>query len=665
MKRFEPIAKGVSGILHGGDYNPEQWLKWKDGIWKEDLRIAKEAGLNSLSVGIFSWAMLEPEEGRFCFDWLDEVMDGLHKNGLTAVLATPSGARPAWLAQKYPEVLRVRADGHRNAFGGRHNHCLSSQVYRAKVKIINTELARRYGKHPALGLWHISNEYSGECHCPLCQAVFREYLRAKYGSLEALNEAWWSAFWSHRYTDFAQIEAPSPRGENDTHGLTLDWKRFTTEQTVDFYLHEIGPLKACAPQIPCTTNLMAGYTGLDYARLAEVLDVVSWDNYPQWTGSSEKDEQIALETGYFHDLMYGLKKKPFLLMESSPSATNWRPVAKLHRPGVHILQSLQAIAHGADSVQYFQMRKGRGGSEKFHGAVIDHVGHENTRVFGEIKKFGREILPQLDHIVGAPKPAKVALVHDYVNGWAIEGMRGALQGETGYTKTLMAHYGAFWRQGVPVEIIDQGASLEGYALVVAPMSYMLREGFADRVKAYVEGGGRFVTSYFSGYVNDTDLCFLGGFPGPLKEVLGIWAEELDALYPGDENAICWNGKQYRAFELCELIHAQGAEALGSYAGDFYAGRPALTAMTLGKGKAYYIAARTGADFLDDFYQSLLGELKLPAYPGGGGLSVQIRAHEKGETLFVINFGAQERLFKLDGEEIPVEAHGFALIERKS
>jgi beta-galactosidase len=229
----------------------------------------------------------------------------------------------------------------------------------------------------------------------------------------------------------------------------------------------------------------------------------------------------------------------------------------------------------------------------------------------------------------------------------------------------MAHYGAFWRQGVQVEIIDQNASLEGYSLVAAPMSYMLREGFADRVKGFVSGGGSFVTGYFSGYVNDTDLCFLGGFPGPLKELLGIWAEELDALYPGDENAIAWNGKEYKAFELCELIHAQGAEVLGRYAGDFYAGRPALTVNPYGKGKAYYIAARTGADFLDEFYKGLAEELKLPCHPGGNGLSVQVRAHEEGETLFAMNFSAEERVLKLNGEEIPIEAHGFRLIERQS
>ncbi|GHU89782.1 beta-galactosidase [Clostridia bacterium] len=664
MKRHPPIITKVPHMIHGADYNPEQWLSEKDTVWQEDMRLAKLAGMNSLSVGIFSWAALEPEEGKYTFEWLDEVMDNLADNGLTAVLATPSGARPAWLAHKYPEVLRVNGNLERIHFEGRHNHCLTSPVYREKVTEINTRLARRYKSHPALGLWHVSNEYSGECHCELCQEKFREYLKAKYKTLDACNKAWWSAFWSHTYTDWAQIESPHDKGEHSIHGLTLDWKRFTTEQTVDFYLRETAPLKKITPGVPCTTNLMAGYTGLDYARLSDVLDVVSWDNYPEWRGDT-RDIGIACYAAYCHDLMYGLKRKPFLLMESSPSATNWRSVAKLHRPGTHILQSIQAVAHGADSVQYFQMRKGRGGSEKFHGAVIDHNHAEaqNTRVFREVAEVGG-ILAGLDEIVGTAKPSKVAIIFDYNNEWAVGDIKGALQGGTGYSRTVHEHYSVFWSAGIPVDIVDERASLDGYALVIAPMTYMLRCGFAEKVTAFVDGGGAFVTTYLSGYVNETDLCWNDGFPVPLKETLGIWSEELDALYPEDRNSVEWNGKSYEAYGLCELIHAQAAEVLGVYGGDFYKGRPALTVNKFGRGGAYYIAARTGTDFLRDFYARLISEARIECYSAPTeGVSVQVRSDGERTWLFALNFTEKRKTVKLNsGADITLDPRGYRVVE---
>ncbi|MDR3146860.1 MAG: beta-galactosidase, partial [Treponema sp.] len=579
--RYPPVVRNFPHILHGGDYNPEQWLTWKDSIWHEDMRLAKLAGINSLSVGIFSWTALEPEEGHYRFEWLDEVMDMLARNGIVAVLATPSGARPAWMSKKYPEVLRVNESRLRNVHGERHNHCLSSPVYREKTRAINTLLATRYKDHPALGVWHISNEYSGACHCPLCQEKFREYLRNRYKTLDALNEAWWSAFWSGTITAWDQIESPGSPGNGGHNGLKLDWRRFTTEQFVDFYLNETAPLKEITPKVPCTTNLMAGYTGLDYARLAEVLDLVSWDSYPRWT-SAEGNVEIGLEASYCHDLMRGLKRRPFMLMESCPSATNWRSVAKLHRPGLHMLQSLQALAHGADTVQYFQFRKSRGGPEQHHGAVVDHEGSENSRVFRDIAEVGKR-LQGLDGLVGADTPARVALIHDYQVRWALEDAAGFLQNKTGYGETLLAHYRVFWKRGIPLDIIDSRQSLDRYSLVIAPMLYMLREGTAERLDAFVSRGGTLVTSYATGYVNESTLAFLGGFPGPLKDTLGIWCEEIDALYPGEANSIEWNGRGYRAFDLCELIHARQAEVLGVYGSDFYAGRPALTLNRRGEG----------------------------------------------------------------------------------
>jgi beta-galactosidase len=640
---YPPIVPRFPHILHGGDYNPDQWLPRKDKIWKEDMRLAKLAGINSLSVGIFSWASLEPEEGRFHFEWLDEVMDMLAENGMAAVLATPSGARPAWMSKKYPEVLRVNPLRQRNLHGQRHNHCLSSPVYRQKTRQINTLLAERYGNHPALGVWHISNEYGGECHCPLCQERFRDFLKKKYGTPENLNNAWWTAFWSHTYSDWAEIESPSPIGENSLHGLNLDWKRFTTEQFVDFYLHETDPLKKLTPDIPCTTNLMGTNPGIDYYRLAEVLDVVSWDSYPQWTGT-DKDIITGSRFSFYHDLTRGLKDKPFMLMESSPSATNWRPVAKLHRPGVHMLQSLQAVAHGADTVQYFQFRKGRGGPEKFHGAVVDHEGSENTRVFRDVAAVG-ERLKGLDGIAGAETPARAALIYDWHIRWALGDAKGFLQDKTGYEATVLDHYHAFWKRGIPLDVIDSTRPLDKYQVVAAPMLYMLRDGAAERIDAFVRRGGIFIATYLSGYVDDRDLCFTGGFPGPLKDTLGIWCEEIDALYPEDENTLEWKGTQYRAFELCELIHPRGAEVLGVYGKDFYAGEPALTVNKRGGGRAYFIAPRTGADFLDDFYGKIAAEAYLKPTleaPLPRGVSAQVRRKGDTEFVFVMNFSEEAK-----------------------
>ncbi|MDR1863354.1 MAG: beta-galactosidase [Treponema sp.] len=647
-RQFPPIVARFPHFLHGGDYNPDQWLKWKDEVWKEDMRLAKLAGINSLSVGIFAWAALEPAEGDYRFEWLDEVMNLMAENGMIAVLATPSGARPAWMSQKYPEVLRVNALGRRNLHGGRHNHCLSSPVYREKVSAVNTRLAERYRDHPALGVWHLSNEYGGECHCPLCQEKFRAWLKERYKTLDALNEAWWTAFWSHTYTDWSQIESPSPIGETNTHGLNLDWKRFTTEQFVDFYLHEIKPLKKFTPQVPCTTNLMGTYPGIDYFRLAEVLDVVSWDNYPQWM-ATDKDIEIGIRASFMHDLTRGLKGKPFMLMESSPSATNWRPVAKLHRPNVHMLQSMQAAAHGADTVQYFQFRKGRGASEKFHGAVVDHAGNANTRVFRDVAAVG-ERLKTMDDVIGTGTPSAAAIVYDWNVRWAVDDMKGLLQDNTNYEQTVIDHYGAFWRLGVPVDIIDQSIAeqtrgLAGYDLVAAPMLYLLRPGFAEAVDAFVKQGGTFAATYATGYTNETDLVFRDGIPGPLRKILGIWCEEIDALYPEDRNSIEWKGKSYRAFDLCELIHAESAEVIGTYGSDFYAGRPALTVNRYGSGRAYFIAARTGQDFLGDFYRTVAAERGIKPVlekPLPKGVTAQARMGGGIEHVFVMNFTPEKK-----------------------
>ena len=655
--KFSPVNAKFPHLLHGGDYNPEQWFETPE-VWDEDIRLMKLAGCNAMTVGIFSWSMLEPEEGRYEFGWLDAILDKLAENGLYAVLATPSGARPAWLSQKYPEVCRVDADRVRHLHGGRHNHCYTSPVYREKVRKINGLLAERYKDHPALLLWHVSNEYGGECHCPLCQAAFREFLKKKYGGdLEKLNHEWWLGFWSHRYTDWSQVESPSPIGENSVPGLNLDWKRFVTAQTIDFFRSETAPLRKFTPRVPVTTNLMGTYPGLDYREFAKALDVVSWDNYPAWHNGGQKTWELGADISFLHDLNRSLKHRPFLMMESTPSLVNWQRVNKLKRPGMHLLSSLQAVAHGSDSVQYFQWRKSRGGCEKFHGAVVDHCGHEHTRVFADVAGVGAA-LKKLDGVVGACVRPDAAILYDWQNRWAVDDAQALGREKKKYEETCKSHYRPFWKMGVPADIIGEDDDFLRYRLVAAPMLYMIRPGVAGRLETFVKQGGTLVVTYWSGLVNENDLCWLGGFPGPLRKAAGVWAEETDTLWDADQNSMeiakdapLGLKGSYRIFDVCDLIHPEGSRVLATYGRDFYKGRPALTVHPFGKGEVYYIAARTEERFLDDFYAGLVRKLRLKSALGTPlpeGVTAQLREGDAADYVFLMNFSEAEKAVRLPG-----------------
>ena len=627
-------------FLHGADYNPEQWIDTKE-IWDMDMQLLNDANCNELTVGIFSWAELEPEEGKFDFSFLDEIIDKIDKNGGKVVLATPSAARPRWMAEKYPEVNKVEEDLVRNHYKERHNFCPNSPIYREKVTIINTLLAERYGKHPAVVAWHLSNEYSGTpCYCPICQQKFRDYLRKKFDNdIEKLNHEYWSGFWSHRYTSFDQIEAPHKYADKILDGLMLDWQRFCSDSIIDFIHHESEPLKRICPDIPRTTNLMPGHKPLNHYKLKDAIDVISWDSYPNW--ESGDNISVACDTSFWHKHFRSLKLRPFMLMESCPGLVNWKDINKLKRPGMDKLASISAIAQGSDTVQYFQWRKGRGGVEKFHGAVVDHVGTNNTRIFGEVKRTG-ELLKIIDEVAGSNVISRVAIVYDWENRWALDNASGFCRPNKKYTKTCLEYHRVLWQNSISADIIGKDYDFSKYDLIILPMMYICEDYFASKLEDYVKNGGTLFATYMLGMVNENDLCHLGGFPaGNLKEVFGIWNEEIDTLYATDRVELEYNGKTYKAKDYMENIHSNSCDVLATFKSDFLTDCPAFTVKNYGKGKAYYQAFRDEGDFKEEVLSKILSDLNIVGAIPNKDLVLGVTAHKRVadgvEYLFVENY----------------------------
>lgn len=682
------INPKLKAIYYGGDYNPDQW---PEETWLEDMRLFKLAGINIVTLPVFSWAKLQSAEDTYCFEWLDKVLDLIAANGLYVCLATPTAAQPAWMSLRYPEILPVDIEGRKRAHGARANFCPNSRIYRDFSAKMARKMAERYHDHPALLLWHIGNEYGAYCYCPNCAAAFRLWLKDRYGTLTELNRCWNMSFWGHTVYDWDEIVPPSylnemgkldimgyPREYTCFQGISLDYNRFMSDSILACYLGEYRAIKEITPRIPVTTNMMGTYKPLDYFKWAQHLDWISWDNYP-----SAKDSMgnIALR----HDLMRGLKNgQPFMLMEQTPSQQNWQPYNQLKRPGVMRLYSYQAIAHGADTVMFFQLRRSIGACEKYHGAVIDHVGHENTRVFQECARLGAELKGLGDKILDSRMKSKAAILFDWENWWAVEFSSGPSR-DLKYVEQVEKYYQAFYNMNIAVDIVPPGADLSRYGLVIAPVLYMVKPGEARRIERFVEQGGTFVTTFFSGRVNESDLVTLGGYPGELRKVLGIWAEEIDALYPDQKNRMVMTeplgelAGEYECGLLCDLIHLEGAKALAVYGRDFYAGRPVLTENKLGNGKAYYIASDPEPGFIQSFLKYLCKDQKIQApLETVPGVEVTRRIKENLEFTFVLNHNDFEARIDLQGicyrelisqkdlsGELVLKPKDVAILERKT
>lgn len=627
----------VNKIVYGGDYNPEQWPK---EVWEEDMKLLKEAHIDILTLNVFAWASLQPSEEEYDFSRLDEIMELVGKHGFSVCLATSTAAHPAWMAKKYPDILRVEFNGMKRKFGGRHNSCPNSPTYRKYSVRLAKKLAERYKDCDNLIAWHISNEYGGECYCENCEKAFRVWLKKKYRTIEELNRAWNTSFWGHTFYEWDEIVLPNLLSEHFEYdrsqfqGMTLDYKRFNSESMLECYKMEYEAVKSVTPNLPVTTNLMGFYKNLDYKMWAKYMDVVAWDNYP---ANEDTPAQIAMS----HDLMRGIKGgAPFLLMEQTPSVTNWLSYNALKRPGVMRLWSYQAVAHGADSVMFFQMRRSIGACEKLHGAIIDHAGTNQTRVYREAQALGEELERIGEETLGAVTEAEVAVYFDWDNWWAIECSAGP-SCELKYKDEVYLYYEALHNLNIPADIVGEEDDLEHYKVLIAPILYMTKPGYDEKIRRFVEKGGVFVTTFFSGIVDEHDLVITGGYPGRLRDILGIWVEESDALPHGVQNEFSYQGIVYPAKLLCDLSHPEGAEVLSIYEKDFYQGMPAITKNSFGKGEAYYVATRSDRAFYEKFIGTLCKEAGIrPVTEPQKNLEATIRSNENGRYLFLLNHGEE-------------------------
>jgi beta-galactosidase len=635
-------------IWFGGDYNPEQW---DAAVWAEDDALMRQARVNTATVGVFSWAMLEPAEGRFSFDWLDETLDRLHGNGVRVILATPTASPPPWFTLAHPDALPVRPDGSRLWHGSRDTYCAAAPAYRAAALRITGELARRYADHPALAMWHVHNEYGTRCWCDHAATAFQAWLRGRYGTgpagLDALNEAWGTAFWSQRYSAWEEVLPPRATQYLPNPAQSLDFRRFWSAELLSAFVAQRDLLRASTPDVPVTTNFM-GPEGLvlDPWEWGRAVDVVAVDHYLSATAAAAGHADIAFVSDWARGVGGG---RPWLLMEQAPSTVIGPDGLQEHRPPGRMLRdSLAYVARGSDSVLFFQWRASRSGAEMYHAGLVPHAGAD-TRIFREAVALG-SALERIAEVSGTVSGSRsvpgsgtvsgsgaAAVIVDAESRWALE-TRGLPSPRVRHLDVARALHGALWRAGIACDVVRADGDLSGYRLVLVPAVYLLSTAAASSLRRYVADGGRLVVTFGSGIADPFHRVYTGGYPGALRDVLGVCGEEFHPLRPGESVALTLGGERStpdggRGTLWTERLRTDGATVLSRYAEGDLAGLPAVTRNAFGAGTTWYVSTMLADDGLDDLLRAVAGEAGLAV----DGVPVSRRVDEDGNSwLFAFN-----------------------------
>jgi beta-galactosidase len=643
------LSGGADSLIYGGDYNPEQW---PEEVWIEDVRLMRQANVDRVSLGVFCWSKLEPEPGRCDFGWLDRVFDLLHANGVAVNLATPTAAPPAWLTRLHPEILPVTAEGVRLRAGSRRHICPHAPAYREAADRVTRALAEHLRDHPALALWHVDNEigcHIVECYCDLSRAAFRAWLMRRYGTLGALNEAWGTAVWSQRYGNWEEIEPPHPLATFANPGHDVDWRRFWSDSWIESFTAQKAILREVTPAVPVTTNFMGFYKPIDYFALAAVEDIVAQDTY-----SDPADPEWMIDTAMIGDLMRSLGGgRPWLLMEQALAYTTWLDVNATKRPGVMRLGSYQAVARGADGVMCFQWRSAPAGAEMHMVGMVSHAGTDN-RQWREAVSLGEE-LKRLSEICGSRARAKVAILFDWANWWALD-CEGKPSAQIHQMPQVRALYSALFALGHTVDFALPASDLSSYSLVIAPNLYLMDAAAAENLRSYTEAGGTLLMSFFSGLVDQNLHMRLGPCPVRFTDLLGLEIEEVAPLAAHMTNNIqTADGRSFDCRLWADVVKLEGAQAMATFGADFFKDRPAVTVHAFGKGSAMYMATMPDHDGIAWVVGKASEAAGLTPEPGAcASVEIVRRSNGAQSWLFLLNHSDE-------GVEVPLDRPGVELI----